>query len=302
MLSVLSYPQASLYTGMPQLSLPAQTDVTIILNGFRRGKNLDAQLNALKRQTVPPADIMLWYNAPSTGLASLPKYNFGAIRHTKAAVSNHNWGVWARFYYALNVRTTYVCIFDDDTIPGPRWLENCLHTIQTHRGLLGSIGLVFEDAQDYYQHTRYGWANPIETPVQVDIVGHAWFFEKAFLTAYCRELPLLDVQLCGEDIHFSYTLQKYMQLPTWVPPHPKEAPEFWGSTHGWQLGTDAHAISLKHVKKKRSLQKPDDTFFTGVNQYYRACQAQGWELLQFPNTPSLASPLIIPEEESSPLC
>ncbi len=244
------------------------SNITVILNGFRRPDNLSQQMRALKQQTVQPEHIFLWYNEPGRWR----RRNNSVIRQTTAAVSNHNFGVWSRFYYALNAPTKYVCVFDDDTIPGRRWLENCLKTIQTHRGLLGSIGVVFESDDDYYQHRRVGWANPNEVVQQVDIVGHSWFFEKEFLTAFCRELPLLESPLCGEDIHFSYTLQRYFGLNTYVPPHPAQDKEWWGSLKGNALGMDKHAISRKHLNEK------DHTFFNGVNQYFRASLAKGWKL------------------------
>lgn len=245
------------------------SDVTVILNGFKRKRQLTEQLNSINKQSVKPKDIMLWYNSPG----SIFDYNLSAINSTIAAVSNHNFGVWSRFYFALNAKTKYVCIFDDDTMPGVNWLHNCLDTIKTHRGLLGSIGLIFNSKEDYYQHDRFGWANPNEEAKQVDIVGHSWFFEREFLTAFCRELPLLDVALCGEDIHFSYTLQKYFQLPTIVPPHPKDDKSLWGSTKGWKLGMDKHAISRLHINKK------DDTFTSSVNRYYRECLKNDWQLI-----------------------
>lgn len=248
-----------------------KSDITIILNGFRRGKNLNTQIKALENQTVKADDILLWYNNPG----NIFKYNFLAIRKTKAAVSNHNFGVWSRFYYALNAKTKYICVLDDDTIPGSRWLENCLETIKTNRGLLGTIGLVFDSKEDYYQHKRYGWDNPNEETKQVDIVGHAWFFEKEFLTAFCRELPLLDVKICGEDIHFAYTLQKHLGLNTYVPPHPENDKTLWGSTNGWKLGVDKNAISRQHLKTTNK------SFFYGVNDYFKACLENGWNLQKF---------------------
>lgn len=248
-----------------------RSQITVILNGFRRGHNLERQIEALKNQTVKPDQILLWYNDPG----DKGKVNYSAVRQTKAAVSNENWGVWSRFYYALNAKTKYVCVFDDDTIPGERWFENCLNTIKTHRGLLGTIGLIYHSEDNYYQHSRVGWAEPNEQVKQVDIVGHSWFFEREFLTTFCRELPLLDVKICGEDIHFSYTLQKYAKLNTYVPPHPKNDKSLWGSLKGWELGVDDHAISHQHVKTANK------GFVYGVNDYFKACVSQGWQLLNF---------------------
>lgn len=246
-----------------------KSDITVIINGFRRGRNLNEQIKAIKNQSIKPEEIMLWYNYPG----SIFKYNFLAISKTTAAISNHNFGVWARFYYSLNAKTKYICIFDDDTIPGSKWLENCLNTIKTHRGLLGTVGLIFGSDTDYYTHQRFGWTNPNQETKQVDIVGHSWFFEKEFLTAFCRELPLLPAKIFGEDIHFSYTLQKYLSLNTYVPPHPENDKTMWGSLKGTKLGIDNHAISHQHLRKQ------NNSFVIGVNDYFKACIANGWKLI-----------------------
>lgn len=248
-----------------------KSEITVILNGYKRGKNLDKQIESLQKQTVRPDDIMLWYNNPGEGI----EVNNEAVAKTKAAVSNENWGVWARFYYAMNAKTKYICVFDDDTIPGEKWLENCLNTIKTHRGLLGTVGLVYESKENYFDNVRYGWVNPNEEVKEVDIVGHSWFFEKEFLTAFCRELPLLDVKICGEDIHFSYTLQKYFGLKTFVPPHPKNDKSMWGSLKGEELGIDKHAISCQHIVDFNG------NFLHGVNDYFKECQKNGWQLIKF---------------------
>ncbi|EKE03237.1 MAG: hypothetical protein ACD_20C00228G0003 [uncultured bacterium] len=248
-----------------------RSNITVVLNGFRRGKNLEKQINALKNQTIKPDEIMLWYNDPGKGY----NINRKMAAQAKSAISNENWGVWARFYYAMNAKTKYICVFDDDTIPGSKWLENCLETIKEHRGLLGTIGLIYNDKDNYYNHTRYGWANPNKETTKVDIVGHSWFFEKEFLTAFCREWPLLDVKICGEDIHFSYTLQKYLGLNTYVPPHPENDQTMWGSLKGWELGVDNHAISHQHIVNS------NNSFLFGVNDYFKECQKNGWKLIKF---------------------
>jgi hypothetical protein len=64
---------------------------------------------------------------------------------------------------------------------------------------------------------------------------------------YLNDLPDTRVfALCGEDMHLSYTAQKYGKIKTFVPPHPKTDLELWGSDpqKGMQYGTEAHAISL----------------------------------------------------------
>jgi hypothetical protein len=204
-------------------------EITAILNGYLRPDFLRIQLDAINNQTVKPKEIMLWQNN-SEG------FDDNLTGGITVAKSNRNLGVWARFAYALNAKTEYICVFDDDTIPGSKWFENCLNTISTHEGLLGTIGLIYDSKHNYLQHRRYGWDNPNEETVRVDIVGHCWFFRKEWLSSYWRELPPNGYDFCGEDMHFSYTIQKYLGLNTYVPPHPINDREMWGSTFGWQFG------------------------------------------------------------------
>ena len=43
-----------------------------------------------------------------------------------------------------------------------------MNTINTHDGLLGTIGVRFESETGYQPHKRYGWANPNENVEEVD--------------------------------------------------------------------------------------------------------------------------------------
>jgi len=224
--------------------------ITAILNGYKRGKHLNSQIEALERQTIKPKEIMLWQNKGED-------FDPDICNKTIWASSNHNFGVWARFSYALNAKTEYVCVFDDDTIPGNRWFENCINTMKTHEGLLGTVGLVFTNKDSYWPMQRPGWPAPNREVVQSDFLGHAWFFKREWLTAFWRELPDLDQpMIVGEDMHFSYTLQKYMGINTYVPPHPPEDLSLWGSIpdSAWKIGQDSNAISmnLENIKLMES--------------------------------------------------
>jgi hypothetical protein len=216
------------------------TDITVVLNGFKRPHNLKRQVEAVRNQTVKPVDIFYWQN-------SVPgvSYDNETANGCISAFSNTNFGVWSRFAYALNARTNWVCVFDDDTIPGTKWFENCLETFKNvpDAGLLGTIGVVFNHA-DYGTDHRVGWDNPNEKPELADIVGHAWMFHRDMLSVLWRELPPIDHKyIAGEDIHFSWMLQKYTDKKTYVPPHPVSDKEMWGSLDGWRLGGDSVATA-----------------------------------------------------------
>lgn len=238
--------------------------ITAILNGYKRPEYLDEQLHAIENQSVKPTEILLWYNHPDTD-----NINYRIGERIPVAYNNVNHGVWARFYFALNARNPYVCVFDDDTIPGNRWLENCIETMNTTEGLLGTVGLKYYGKGEHYfdGYTRYGWCNPEYTRsvVEVDFVGHSWFFKKEWLSVMFRELPDPQYKNCGEDMHFSYMLQKYTTIRTFVPPHPPEDREMWGSLKAVQYGDDMNALWRNSPNKVL------------MNEYFVNQRKKGWK-------------------------
>lgn len=215
--------------------------VSIVLNCFKRPYTLNSQIEALNKQSIKPYEILIWQNK-----GDLP--NFEPLKKEiqekyKTAVSNINYGVWSRFAYALNSGGDYICVFDDDTIPGERWIENCLNSYENKRGIFGTVGVIFKDLL-YKKYDRHGWPNPNAEIKQVDIVGHSWFFDREMLGAFWREahVPIHDVS--GEDVHLSYAVQKYLGLNTYVPPHPIEDKSLWGSLpdEGVKFGNDGAAL------------------------------------------------------------
>lgn len=217
-------------------------EITVILNGYKRPHVLREQYQAVQSQTMKPKEIMFWHNHSDIA----DQFDKDIVGNTIAFQGNANLGVWARFSYALMAKTKYVCIFDDDTIPGNRWLENCYKYNRGNRGLYGTVGIVFNSVMGYDgPYARVGWPSANTELQRADIVGHSWFFERELLTAFWRELPDPKFVRCGEDIHFSYTLQKYMGLETYVPPHPKDNLSLWGSQpdKAMRYGTELVAVS-----------------------------------------------------------
>jgi glycosyltransferase involved in cell wall biosynthesis len=197
--------------------------ISVILNVYRRSVYFEEQLIAVKNQSIRPFEILVWENGNET-------VNQDLSDQLLISRANHNFGVWARFAYALNAKGDFVCVLDDDTIPGNRWFENCINTMKETPGLLGTRGLIFENKHSYSINQEIGIYNPNENSVAVDIVGHTWFFKREWLNTFwgCADKRYLS-DLSGEDIHFSYALQYFLKIPTIVPKHPVNEPSLWGA-------------------------------------------------------------------------
>lgn len=214
-------------------------EITVILNLYKRPQNLQAQIEAFRNQTVKPKEIWVWQNCSNEDGAPLRDEEYRSVLFgmDKFITSNNNWGVFGRFTMAQMVQTEFTVINDDDTIPGPRWLETCLESYSTNPGLQGGIGVVLT-SDDYKNHYRIGWAEPRPTVEEVDLVGHSWFFPKSYLKYMWLEEPFTWRM---EDAHFSYCLQKYGNIKTFVPPQIDK--ERSSSILGYELGVDNVAMS-----------------------------------------------------------
>ena len=212
-------------------------EITVILNAYRRPYNLEGQIAAIRNQSTKPVCIWLWINDHEDNR----DFDFSKLDVDRTFKNDYNWKFYGRFAAALLADTKYVAIFDDDTVPGSLWFENCLNTISTHRGILGSAGVLLHDPKYYMKHQRCGWPTQNKETTRVDLVGHAWFFEREWLQYLWKEKPFTWDN--GEDIQFSYLAQKYGGIQTYCPPHPPDNKELHGSIFGNELGIDDKATS-----------------------------------------------------------
>lgn len=224
--------------------LISNRDITVILNFYKRPHVILEQLQAVRNQTIPPNKIIIWKN--SVDNIELP----AEVKNDTSLIiidCNTNLGVWPRFAAALLSNTPFVCVFDDDTIPGKKWFENCLNTMEKVNGLLGTIGLIFKKESELYEneYPRMGWEGMNNDIQQVDIVGHCWFFKREWLPLLWTVNPDYDLFFrTGEDMGFSWALQQY-GINTYVPPHPRDDIEMFGSipSTAWKYGCEPVSIA-----------------------------------------------------------
>ncbi len=179
-----------------------------------------------------------------------------------------NLGVWSRFSTALLSKNEFVCIIDDDTIPGQDWILNCYENFKQQEGVYGTCGYIFNSNTHYKDnYSRVGWPTPNEERIEVDYVVHNWFFKKEWLKYYWSEIRDEKYWLCGEDMNLSFQLQKH-GIKTFVPPHPQSEQQLWGSLKGWEYGIDG--VSLYESDPQNFRQNMYDFFDKQIKN--------GWKL------------------------
>lgn len=236
-------------------------DISIILNVYKRPYSLENQIKAIKNQSIKieSKDIHIWYNKSDVIQPPPEDKKINTYR------CNWNSKFHGRYTIPLLCRTKYIAMFDDDVIPGRDWLKNCLETIKTHPALLGASGIICA-GQTYSPSTKVGW-NGIHhaEPIEVDLVGHATFFETEWIRIFWSKDP--ESWDNGEDIMFSYLLQTF-GIKTLVPPHPQDKQNLWGNTDGGRLGSDPNASYIMNTDHNA---QRDDI----VNSLYH----KGWQTI-----------------------
>lgn len=240
----------------------ANFDVSVVLNLYKRPENLPLQVKSIESQNLKPREIILYQDGTGDTIKIPPEIE-NKLDFIK--IGKENKGVWERFKFAdTYAKSKYVCVFDDDTIPGERWLENCHAEMMEKEGLYGAVGVIsknkkYNDAMSF----RVGWTRNTPRTTRVDFVGHSWFFKKQWLKYLFEGTEELQKsKICGEDMTFSYKLQEH-NINTYVPPQPSSDKEMKGSLFGYKLGVDEHALSCNNGWGPMS-----DMFDLLVNKYH----------------------------------
>lgn len=217
-----------------------KAEITAVLNVYKRPEYLFHQINRINRQTIKPKDIFIWVNQHEKN----QDFDFTEIeeRGWKVFRNNFNWKYHGRYAAAQLARTEYVAIFDDDTMPGTHWFENCIDTIEQYNCIAGSAGVTLVrngyTIQDGKVHIRTGWPSKNEFAQEVDLVGHASVFKKEWLKYMWAEEPLSWEN--SEDIQLSALAKIHGNIRTFCPPHPADKKHLHGSTQP-QFGIDENA-------------------------------------------------------------
>ena len=215
--------------------------ISVILNVYKRPYTLEKQIESILNQSIEikPENIHVWYNKVDRIDQPNPKDS-----RIKTYRCNWNTTFFGRFTIPLLCKAPYIAMFDDDVIPGKDWIKNCIENIKKRDGILGGSGIQVH-GKSYRPNTVVGW-NGVKSdkPIDVDLVGHAWFFKQSSAKYMWLEEPPSWEN--GEDMFFSYVAQKN-NIPTYVPPHDSSNMESWSNVPGrdnnWGLDKNAHSLS-----------------------------------------------------------
>jgi hypothetical protein len=207
--------------------------VSVILTAYKRDY-FTQQIKAIQNQTIKPKEIYIWQNGNYINIDRYRKMNVKLIK------SDENFKFHGRFAFGLLMQTEYVAIFDDDIIPGKRWLENCLKLSKEKNCIVGANGRNYNSKKKI--HVGIGPNNNkdfLSTPCKADLVGHCWFFKKEWLKYMWRQIPFSYDN--GEDIHFCFTSKLFGNIDSYVAGQSNNNMDTKADTMNDKYAQDQHA-------------------------------------------------------------
>lgn len=174
---------------------------TAVIGVYDGVDNIQKIINALKGQTLPPSEIIIWVNKNNAVIFDKSKF---VHQVDNIIESSKNGGCYTRYTACYTATTEYIMMLDDDTIPGKRWAEKCINHIKSHpTDIIGSRGIILERPAYRPNVTIDPMFNNAVKVTQVDVVGHCTFFKRTHVKYMFEYLPTEwangeDIQFCAE--------------------------------------------------------------------------------------------------------
>ena len=211
-------------------------EISAVIFTFRRPDYFREQIEAIKSQTISPKEIIVGHLVND----KTKDFDFSGIDNL--ILFEKDTGFNMKFISALTSQGDYIAIFDDDTIPSEGWFRNCLNCFQKKPGIYTPFGVRITNPSYRGVYRLSGWDHNNEEIEEVSFAGQSWFFPFSYLCYMFMEQPPFYNN--AEDIWFAFLTQKYGNVKCYVPPHPKNEKEKWGSKHP-EYGLDKEAISIR---------------------------------------------------------
>jgi hypothetical protein len=247
------------------------SNLTIVLNVFRRWKLHDRQLAAIAQQVGSVVDHVQSVLVVDCRDGVLTQESASLLQPTTITMRGREIpvrfvpapgrgaanGVWGRIFAVRDyvAADELVAMFDDDTFPAPWWLEACWSRWQRTPALYVGCGIV---QYNEFTRRRYGWPAGLwqDRDCTVDWGCHAWFGPASLWAAAL--LNRFKSPRAGEDMALSFAAQRNGLDTIALPPTRSDT---LASTEPW-LGRDRHALyrrrdaamlKVKAIRHYRSL-------------------------------------------------
>lgn len=234
-----------------------------VITVYKRQDYLGEQLRAIQDQSVPPDQIVVLQNESHVEIDPflLDKYEVKVIQ------SDIN-SLYFRWIVGYLLDSCYICVFDDDVIPGHRWIESCIYACEKFNALVGPSGRRAAPYQEGKAWTSV--ENFSESTFEFcDWVCNSYFFRKEWVKYITQFSRYYNTQKTFDDIQLATTLKAAGNINVIVPPQVDKKSE-WNGHVKREYGHDEHALWKRHAsdhadQRRDLIQKLDKSGFQWVS-------------------------------------
>lgn len=210
---------------------------TAVICLWKRDKYIVEQVDAIEAQTIKPKSIIILKNENHIKIPDCVTANI----NVKVINSNIN-NLYFRWLIPYLIDTEFVCIFDDDVIPGSQWIERCLNASAKNDLLIGASG------RKYKEDKQPPWIsiNPTNGKefVYCDWVCNSYFFKSEWVKYIVKWQRFNNSIDTLDDIHLAQSLRFNGNIKSAVLVQPNNEQEKSGNNKK-EYGRDEHALWLR---------------------------------------------------------
>lgn len=189
----------------PRTDVP-EVDLSIVLAYWGRANLVATQLRMLRAQSVRPFGMFMWHNANDRG--KFPAQVQALIDAEPSSSPTIDMGPWMRWAVASQCNTEFVLVFDDDCLPGPRWIELALARLSSasESDVIAAAGAIYNSDRfdDFAVVGPEAGAQPGEE-LEVDVGRGAWLMRTHVARAIASRMR--PVEVLSTAHHVAATVQ-----------------------------------------------------------------------------------------------
>lgn len=251
----------------------SRNDWVAVITLWKRVEYLEEQLDAVFGQSVPPEKVILIQN----------EYHFDIPNDIRSrdrveVIQSGLNSLYTRWIVGYLADAKFVCVFDDDVIPGSNWIQSCIRASEKHNALVGPSGRR---------------AKPSETPAweSVETVGsnddaicdwvcNSYFFQTAWIKYIVEARRYRGSHKTFDDIQLATTLKALGNINCVVPAQPGSDERLNGHLKR-KYGHDEHALwkrsASEHTNQRSELVRQlDDADFEWCSLSARSHEMRNW--------------------------
>jgi len=189
-------------------------DLTVVLSYHARPDVIEPQQRLLVAQSITPRAVVAWINPHENRIAP---HVLQTLMRMPCVQPNIDMGPWMRWGVASQAQTEFVAIFDDDAMPGPRWLEAAIARLlasNNEHDVVAAAGLLYSSDQSA-DARAVGPERPPTEEVDVDVGRGAWVMRTA--TARLIASQQRPIDLLSTGLHVAAVVQEQDALTVVLP-------------------------------------------------------------------------------------